>query len=283
LLHGLNPWGFKNLRRVTENNVDLNRNCDDGPDLFSIKNDGYAALIDFINPLGKADAESFQNRLFHLLAIKKIADASMSKLRQAILQGQYRFEKGIFFGGRTLESQVMDIRAVLQEKAARYETILTIDLHTGYGSRGTLHLLSNPIDDPKFKQSAENLFAGYPVDWGDSEESYPVTGELPAFIGKVLTNSVCLPMTFEYGTLNSQTNLGAIKSLHVMILENQGYHYGYISKNDEFNIRNGFVEMFYPSSKGWRSEIIRQTRGLLKKVLPHFAGLSLQYDNSEKL
>ncbi|WP_408008007.1 DUF2817 domain-containing protein [Pseudalkalibacillus sp. A8] len=26
LIHALNPWGMRNLRRVTENNVDLNRN-----------------------------------------------------------------------------------------------------------------------------------------------------------------------------------------------------------------------------------------------------------------
>ena len=43
-IHGLNPYGFKYHRRVTENNVDLNRNCVVDLEMYSSKNDGYKKL-----------------------------------------------------------------------------------------------------------------------------------------------------------------------------------------------------------------------------------------------
>ncbi len=278
LLHGLNPWGFKNLRRVTENNVDLNRNCDVDPGLFETQNIGYEELIDFMNPQGKADAGSVRNRLFHLLSFKKIATDSMPTLRQAILQGQYRFEKGLYFGGRAFEPQLSAIRAILQEKASAYKIILNIDIHTGYGARGVLHLFPNPIEDPKIKQDVEHIFAGYHIDWGDTEDFYTVNGDFPAFMGKVMPESVYYPMTFEYGTMDSQTTLGAIKSLHLMVLENQGFQYGYTTKEDETKIKQDFMEMYYPSSKAWRSEVIVKTRDMLKRVLPQLAALNVTSD-----
>jgi hypothetical protein len=85
-------------------------------------------------------------------------------------------------------------------------------------------------------------------------------------------------MTFEYGTMDSQTILGAIKSLHVMVLENQGFHYGYATKEDEIKIKQDLLEMYYPSSKAWRSEVIANTRYVLKKVLPRLAALDIISD-----
>jgi hypothetical protein len=43
-------------------------------------------------------------------------------------------------------------------------------------------------------------------------------------------------MVFEFGTLDSQTTMGSIKSLHNLIVENQGVHHGYKTKKDELKI-----------------------------------------------
>jgi len=273
LLHGLNPWGMKHLRRVAESNVDLNRNCDVDPGLYNTQNKGYVALNDFINPQDRADAGSVRNRLFHLYAANKLAFNSMATLRQAVLQGQYRFEKGLYFGGKSLEPQLVAVRTILQKYAAPYKVILNIDIHTGYGARGVLHFLPNPIEDSKIKTGVEQIFAGYAIDWGESDDFYTVNGEFSPCIGKVLPESVYFPMIFEYGTMDSQTMLGAIKSLHIMVLENQGFHYGYATKKDESIIKQALMEMYYPSSKGWRSEVIVRTREVLKNILPRFAAM----------
>ena len=97
LIHGMNPFGFKYLRRFTENDVDLNRNCAVDESLFDTKNEGYQKLNDMLNPQGEANHRSFRNRHFHLIAIQKILAESMPVLRQAVLQGQYEYPGGLFF------------------------------------------------------------------------------------------------------------------------------------------------------------------------------------------
>ena len=61
LVHGLNPYGFKYVRRVTENNVDLNRNCEVDKALFASKNEGYSSLAEFLNPEKQVDLSSMRS------------------------------------------------------------------------------------------------------------------------------------------------------------------------------------------------------------------------------
>lgn len=265
-IHAMNPYGFKNFRRVTENNIDLNRNCDTDTTLFSMKNEGYNSLYSLINPSGEANVGSLKNRFFMVAAIQQLAKESMKSLRQAILQGQYQHEKGLYFGGRSFESQVKSIEPVLIKYAQDYEKLLNIDLHTGYGALGVLHLFPNPISDPKVKLAINQLFVGYEVDWGDSDDFYTTYGAFSDYIGKLLPSKLHMPMVFEYGTLDSQTTVGSIHSLHNMILENQGFHNGYSSDKVREAIWDNFREMYYPASSSWRSKVIDDTRKMMNTV-----------------
>ncbi|MCD4770058.1 MAG: DUF2817 domain-containing protein, partial [Bacteroidales bacterium] len=80
LIHGMNPYGFKYKRRVTENNVDLNRNSSVGLELYSTENKGYADLYGFINPSQIASTRNLLNKFFYVVAIAKIAKSSMPVL-----------------------------------------------------------------------------------------------------------------------------------------------------------------------------------------------------------
>lgn len=274
LIHGMNPYGFKYLRRVTENNVDLNRNCAINKNLFSTKNPGYAEFHEMINPKEKVNMASLRNRLFFIAAIKKIVSVSMKASRQAILQGQYEFEKGIFFGGNDFESQIYDIKSTLREKIENYHTVFNIDLHTGYGERGKLYLFfPTKIEDPKIKSILESLFSGRTIDWGNTDDFYTVTGDFSQFIGKLSPEALFFFMVFEYGTMNSQKTMGAIKSLHNMVVENQGFYYGYEDTEDEKKVKKKFIEMYYPSSNAWRSEIMKKTRELIDVVIQRYKNI----------
>ncbi len=92
--------GFRHMRRVTENNVDLNRNFDTVPDLFALQNPGYRTISDMLNPEAPVDLGSLPHRLFAERAVLLIARHGMSALRQAVLQGQYELARGVYFGGR---------------------------------------------------------------------------------------------------------------------------------------------------------------------------------------
>ncbi|NQU84366.1 MAG: DUF2817 domain-containing protein, partial [Mariniphaga sp.] len=269
-IHAVNPYGFKFLQRTTENNVDINRNCDTIRTLFSTPNDGYIALNEMLNPSGKVSVGSIKNKFFMLVAIKKLMQESKASLRQAILQGQYEFPKGIYFGGKDFEPQLSILSEVILDKAANYDTLFNIDLHTGYGARGVLHLFPNPTENQEVKKHLEQIFEGDTIDWGDSDDFYTMNGQFSDYIGKLLPRKFYLPMSFEYGTLNSQNTLGLVKSLHNSILENQGIQYGYKNVKDSLAVMKNYMEMFYPSSETWRSKIMNDTYEMMELVFERY-------------
>jgi hypothetical protein len=273
IIHGLNPYGFKYTRRVTENNVDFNRNCDTDKALFSSENTGYTDMYDMINPKGEVNTGSVKNRFFMLVAINKLMHESMQTLRQAVLQGQYKHPEGLYFGGKDYEPQLESIGKVILEKSATYSKVFNIDLHTGYGERGTLHLFPNPVKDPKIKSALENVFEGYNIDWGDSKNFYTINGAFSDYIGDLIPGKFYMPMVFEYGSLNSQTTIGSVKSLHNMILENQGTQFGYKTTKDSLKVKKTFMEMYNPSSEKWRSKVMNDSKTILEKALEKYVSL----------
>jgi len=275
LIHGVNPYGFKYTRRVTENNVDLNRNSDIDKKLYQLKNEGYPKVYDLINPKGKVKAGSLANRFFFIKAIKGIVKESMPVLRQAVLQGQYEFSEGMFYGGNNFEPQIKDLIPIIDTICDPYKTVFAIDLHTAWGERGKLHLFPNPVEEPVRKRM-ETIFEGFHIDWGGSDDFYTFSGDFAGYIGKINNDKIFIPMLFEYGTMDSQTTIGSIKSLHIMILENQGEQYGYISDKDFKKVKDDFMEMYYPSSEAWKSHIIDETKIVLDKSLQRFCEIEFE-------
>lgn len=269
LIHSLNPYGFKYGRRVSENNVDLNRNSYYNDELYSTINEGYPLVKDFINPEESLSLNSFFHKLFFLPAVNKIRQSGMGVLRQAILQGQYQYPDGLYFGGQNQEPQIDSLIPIISKIAKPYEEILAIDLHTGYGERGKMHLFPNPVEED-VKKEMETLFDGYQIDWGDSDDFYTTTGDFVNFIGQLAPQKKFTPMTLEFGTMDSQTTLGSMKSLQIMIAENQGFHYGYQSTKDQEEMNQMFLEMYFPDSPVWKSYCIEQSRGIFEDILPKF-------------
>lgn len=273
MVHGMNAWGFKNERRVSENNIDLNRNYSLDPLLFSTKNDGFIALYDMLTPKGTLNMGSFENRFFMLTAINQIIRKGMPALLQAFAQGQYQFPESIYFGGSDFEQQVQIMTSVLRDKTAGYETIFTIDFHTGFGERGVLHLFPNPVGDQYVRQKMEIIFEGYTIDWGDSDNFYTVNGQFCEYIAEVFPQKTSIPMVMEFGTLNTGSTVGAVKSAHISIIENQGFQYGYKSEKDKQQAKAGYYEMFCPPSEKWRTNAILKAAEIMKLVIERYRDL----------
>lgn len=258
IIHGINPFGFKHKRRVTENNVDLNRNFDLASDLFQTKNQGYSKVYNFLNPKTR-----FTRFLFHVTAVSNIFKYGVSTLRNAILRGQYQYPEGLFFGGKTFEPQVPLLRQEIERVASDFEKVLLIDIHTGYGERNKLHLFGNK--SPFIEQAyMESVFKGMSVDYGDEKDFYSVTGSFLVFLGKLFhEKKKYAGICFEFGTINSQKLSGSLDSLHRMINENQ--------KEASAADKTSFEEMFYPSCATWRQAVLKQFEESLKTVLMNFS------------
>ena len=276
LIHAINPYGFKYQRRVSENNVDMNRNFHSNKDLFTRKNEGYAGIYHFLNPQRKVRAGYFHNSFFFLKTSHLISKYSMRALRQATVQGQYEFSKGIFYGGNDFEPQKEWLERLITEKTNDYELVFVIDIHTGLGERGKLHYLPGYVKELNSKNLLDTMFRGHTLEWPNTgKEFYMATGFFRQYVGSLISaDKKYIRIAFEYGTLNSQSIFGSIRSLHNMILENQGFHHGYENSKAENLVTHRFREMFFPSSKIWRSQIMKQTSEMLPVLIERYAQLN---------
>ena len=129
-VHALNPYGFSNIRRVTQENVDLNRNFQD----FSRplpSNPAYCRLHPLLLPATWPPTWGNRAAILGLIAIQ-----GLRTLQTAISGGQYEEPGGIFFGGTAPTWSHRTLRQVLREHTAQVRQLAWIDLHTGLGKNG---------------------------------------------------------------------------------------------------------------------------------------------------
>ncbi len=132
LIHGVNPHGWAWLRRVTEENVDLNRNWVDFSQPLP-ENPGYAELHQHFVPatldeaaLREADAAIAAWAARHGEHARRVAHSS----------GQYTHPDGIFYGGTGPTWARRTSEAILAEYLSRARTVAIVDMHTGLGPYG---------------------------------------------------------------------------------------------------------------------------------------------------
>lgn len=267
IIHGVNPWGFKYFRRTTANNVDLNRNFSNSDELFQTKNYEYDELKKITQPELAISAGIYVKIKMFFNIIFELYKMGRRELSKALLQGQYVESKGLYFGGLKPEPETIEIKKLLEGYTKDYDNIVLIDLHTGFGEKGKLHLFgSSQISD--INRDFENkIFEDLTIDTSDDEKFYETKGDLCQYIRLANPNKKVAAMTFEFGTLNSQTTLGGFNSIYNMITENQGFFWGYVSEKDKETIQNNFLEMFFPQNVDWRDQSLFQAEKYLKAVV----------------
>src|SRR5271166_5133180 len=209
LVHAVNPYGFSHIRRVTEDNVDLNRNFQDFSKPLP-ENPRYADIHDLLVPPdwdgpGRALADA-------ALAAWGEANGGRKAYQAAVAGGQYAFPDGLFFGGRTATWSNRTFRALVEKHGEAARRVAAIDLHTGLGPSG----YGEPItmvaaDTPGFARAR--------AWWGDDVTSTadgtsaspavagPLIGSLPERLPRAEITAVGL----EFGTVLLGEVLDAIR------------------------------------------------------------------------
>lgn len=265
-VHALNPYGFKNFRRVDRSNVDLNRNLVTNPIDFTNSNNAYSNIDFFLNPKTSAQLSFFSHLNFIYNSVKLILQYSIDSVRQSILLGQHQFSKGLYFGGFNYQYQKKIMDQLHEDIIKNYDKVMIVDLHTGYGERKKLHILVNSKKQPSAAELIK-VFSEPRIDFGDQKNFYKVTGDLVSYMeSKSTLNKPILAVVFEYGTLNSQKVTGSIESLRRMVLENQKFQFGFEKKSESQEIDTLFKDMFYPDDNGWRQSAFEQTDIEFKKI-----------------
>lgn len=249
LVHILNPYGMAWLRRVNENNVDLNRNFPAGEE-YSGAPGTYAKLDSFLNPQSLPSTD-----LFRLKALLLILRYGMPALRQAVAGGQYEFPKGLFFGGKQVQQGPEQYETFLAQRLASVEEVVAIDVHTGLGKFGKDTLLVEPKDyDTLRRVFGERVTPLEP----ERSPAYQIQGDVQSMISRVFPNAKVSFVCQEFGTYNST------RVLHALREENRWHHYGE-GVLDHPTKRN-LKETFYPQDPSWLRSVLQQGKELVNKA-----------------
>jgi hypothetical protein len=256
-VHAMNPWGYRHRRRVTEQNIDLNRNLSTNPDLFATPNADYAKLDAFLNPKHPVSTWDVNTDILELVA--ELASHGQTVLRNATLVGQYDHDHGIYFGGRAPVPQKASMEQLFARVIAPHDAVFLMDLHTGYGERGKLHYFGDA--GPRSGDAMKTVFAGFAIDSAETNpDFYETNGDMVVWLGQIIPESkTYIGTTLEYGTLDSQTTIGGIRSLQRMRLENQGFHHGFSNERTKRGVLQRFADMFDPPDSRWRKQIMATT------------------------
>ena len=243
MLHVLNPYGMAKLRRVNENNVDLNRNFLPETETYAGSSSEYERLDPLLNPKHPSGKRDFM--LFR--TVIQIIRFGYNTLKTAIVGGQYDFPKGLFFGGNHLERGPQILMEQLGSLVGDTKNIVHIDFHTGLGKSGTYALLVDSEAGSAEHIRLHDAFGDRVQPWSaDHGVAYKIRGGLPAAMKRLFGKRVDV-ITCEFGTI---AGLQVLKALRA---ENQSHHWGGTVDADKQQL----MSAFRPSSISWENDILR--------------------------
>lgn len=270
LVHAINPWGMKYMRRVNANNVDLNRNFVwDEADLNPATNPNYELLNRLLNlqkPLGNY---SFATLSFFIQLLRHLISPGQSTLRSAMLMGQYRFPQDLYFGGTELQEENRLLMKIFRDVIQAYDKILFLDMHTGYGPRYQMSLVNSPLEH-RSPQSLAHAF-DYPLVVAATPEAfYTINGDMVDWIYHLqqaeFPSKQIYSAAFEFGTLGDSLS-ASIRSMRAMIFENRTHWFGTSGPAVEQRVKAEFQKLFSPQEASWREKVVTDARQAFTGIL----------------
>ncbi|MEE8500930.1 MAG: M14 family metallopeptidase [Kiloniellales bacterium] len=245
-IHAINPYGFAWLRRVTEDNVDLNRNFIDHAAPYPV-NAGYDALHEALCPHEWNDAAIAEGR--KVLGAYREAHGAWA-LQRAIAGGQYSHADGIFFGGHAYTWSHDTLLRILTTELAEARHVAVIDYHTGLGPRGYGERICVHLPD-----SDSLARAGQ---WYDEDITSPYFGSSTStelFGVNLIGMEAALPqaqltgIALEYGTL-------PIEEVKLVLRADNWLHlHGELSSAKGRAIKDQVREAFYQDADDWKDMV----------------------------
>lgn len=208
LVHGLNPYGFSWVRRVNEDNVDLNRNFVDWSQPTPGNHD-YDAIADLLVPV-EWTAEEQQRTTDELMA--RAADVGLERFQEIVSGGQYSRPTGLFHGGDGPVWSHRWLRQWAETALAAADRVEIIDLHTGLGPWGHGELIgSTPVDHPAHERATAIWGDVRSMTDGDSV-SAELSGDWTRIAPELAPQAVVTAVALEFGTVDTITVLQALRA-----------------------------------------------------------------------
>lgn len=277
LVHAINPWGMKHKRRTNAHNVDLNRNfLLDTQLIDKTFNAEYDQIARFLNPAKAIRNLELTTIDFALKLFNVLLRFGQSKLKRTTLLGQYRYPKGIFYGGEYIQEETQVLMKLYRLAFQRYDSVIHLDMHTGYGPRYQMSLVNSALDGRSSAELAK-LFAYSLVVAATDEEFYAIRGDMIDFIytlrNQEFPGKELYATSFEFGTYGDSPR-AMIRLLRTMILENQMYWHGTKGQRIRDYITHEFIELFYPQAQDWQAKAAADAQQAIEGILSAYGILS---------
>jgi hypothetical protein len=207
LLHGFNPVGFSWVRRVNEDNVDLNRNFVDWADVP--RNDGYGEIAELLVP-PTWDAAMQESTTAALM--QQAVEVGLPQFQETVSGGQYDHPTGIFHGGTGPVWSHRWMVEHLPQIVGGASRLGLVDLHTGLGEWGHGELISHETSaDPGYARGTD--WWGEVRSMHDGESvSASLSGDWLAAIETLLSGVEVTAAALEFGTVDVFTVLQSLRA-----------------------------------------------------------------------
>ncbi|WP_417732794.1 M14 family metallopeptidase [Rosistilla oblonga] len=248
LIHAINPFGFDQLRRFDEANIDLNRNFLIDPQTYKGSPAGYAALDKFLNPASPAARWELP---FHLQAMALIARHGMATLKSAVAGGQYEYPRGLFFGGSNPSASMIVVRDHCESWIGDAPSVVHIDLHSGLGRFGECRLMP-VVSDAAPVAAFIDAFPDRSLEFEATHQrtAYPVRGGMGQWFVDRFGDRPYRFALAEFGTY------GPLRVLAALRRENRFHFQGPRDTEAQRRAKAELLECFCPRSAAWRRRVI---------------------------
>ena len=250
-IHALNPYGFSWWRRVTHENVDLNRNWQDFkglPHRPLPHNTAYDAIAHWLLPAQWPPTPDNE------AALTAWAETHGARtLQTALTAGQYAHPQGLFFGGHRPTWSHQTLRHVLQEHGTRCQRLAWIDLHTGLGPSGHgERIYAYRPDDAALARARAVWGPEVTSIYDGTSASAVLTGLMWNVVDEECAQAQYTGLAMEYGTQPLEQVMLALRA------EQWLDNHPEASVEQQRQIKQQFRDAFYTDTPAWKQQVVAQ-------------------------
>ena len=256
LVHAINPWGFAHGQRVTENNVDLNRNFIDFASTPA-PHAGYAELHPHLMLERWVEAEI--DRAFAAMDAYR-ERAGEQAFSDAFNGGQYQSPEGLFYGGRQPEWSNRALARCMPQALGPARRCVWVDLHTGIGPYGLPFFFNFDAPGSWGRQRAlevwgEEAFSGK----GATHKAFATyQGLMIDALAAMVPGCAMSPVVIEFGTHERRR----MQRAHLALAWMRRQH----AVNEAFERAAAeYREAFIPLDPVWRACVLREGVALCQR------------------
>jgi hypothetical protein len=257
LVHAINPYGFAWLRRVNEDNIDINRNFVDFAHIPD--NPAYGELADILLPDSWDDASQAEmDRRIDAF----IAEHGMKAYRAAVVGGQRTHPDGLFYGGRAPCWSNDTITEITRTYLSNAKRLAVLDFHTGLGPYAYAELICrHPPGSADLARARAWYGEAVTSPQSGESDSPPIEGNLRMAFGGLLPGTEVTSIAVEMGTRDMD------QVLRSLIADNWLHAKGEVDSPTGRAIKSAIRDSFFPDEPEWKERAFTRSMEIMAQAV----------------